>query len=195
MGSRTDFGCQAGPGDWVLGSISDLVLATQRLGLPMGWCLFPVPHGVVFAHNVVDFRELDAYSDKTVIVVDIDNTPLESVADCGRVDEALGGVATFTEIRFSPRPDRSLSRLSVPTTSTPNPTSTPSNSLSARPRPDPQDPKDEDSNEQSSNTDRYLPPPPTDPRTIVYKTQKRFASAYDVIDLLKSIERYEVFPS
>ena len=190
----------------------------------MGWCLFPVPHGVIFAHNIVDFRELDAYSDKTVIVIDINNTPLDSIADCcgcrdGEEEEggggggggSGGGLSTYTEIRFNPKPDRrrgddtttaasngasARSNVSRPlsnghlangaasSSSSSAPAASSSSSSSSSP---------EDNRDRSSNTEAYLPPPPVDDRTIVYKTQKRFSSAVDVVDLLKSIESYQVF--
>lgn len=179
----------------------------------MGWCFFPVTHGVIFAHNIVDFRELDAYTDKTVIVIDINNTPLDSFADCCEAendendegDESGGrerGLMTYTEIRFNPKPERpreggassssfaSFHRASTSSSSQSQgqntvssfSSSTTSTTSSA-----------EENRDRSSNTEAYLPPPPADPRTIVYKTQKRFSSATDVIDLLNSIENYQVF--
>jgi len=223
MGSRLDFACQAGPGDWVLTSIEDLLTSTQRLGLPMGWCLFPVPHGVIFAHNVVDFRELDAYSDKTVIVIDINNTPLDSFADCcgfyddedgrehsssssssssesGRRNGGGRGLVTYTEVRFNPKPDRHSDSDSAASASGSRDASfTHNRLLSARndvnnsSSSSSSSSASEDNQERSSNTEAYLPPPPVDSRTIVYKTQKRFFSAVDVVDLLKSTESYQVF--
>ena len=107
---------------------------------------------------------------------------------------------SFTEIRFNPKPDRHSDSDSAASASGSRDASfTHNRLLSARndvnnsSSSSSSSSASEDNQERSSNTEAYLPPPPVDSRTIVYKTQKRFFSAVDVVDLLKSTESYQVF--